>query len=332
MTQPDKRQLLESHEADWSNLGIWIGFFFAFFSVQGILAWAFIERAWWAAIPLIVLVGHLMHSHLLALHDASHGTLCPNRIINEGVGIFIGTLGLIEFSLFRAVHHTHHAYLGTSRDEEMWPFVNMEVPCWRRRVAAFLELSVGLFYTPCLLLRCFLRKGSPIIDPGVRARIWAELILMVAFWSGILALTAYAHAWSYLAVLYLAPALVAGNMQSWRKYIEHMGLTGDKVLSCTRTIIPNSWLGRLVVFTLMHEPYHGVHHKFPRLPHGRLPEWSFLLEPPIDDEVPPFPNFRTALWDMLWSLRDPRIGPQWRKYPSEDIIRAELGEPWSRSA
>jgi fatty acid desaturase len=313
MTHPDKKRLLARHQMRWTNLWIWLAFAAGFFATQGLLAVMVAWGPWWAAIPLVFLLAHLMHSHLLALHDAAHETFCPNRVLNEAVGIFIGTLGLIEFSLFRYVHHTHHSYLGTPRDEELWPFVNPEVPRWRRRLAATLELTVGLVYTPFLLLRAFFRKDSTIREPALRRRVWAELALMVAVWGGIVAATAYWQAWTFLLVVFVAPAFVAGNMQSWRKYIEHMGLTGDKVLGCTRTIVPQTWLGHVLVFTLFHEPYHGVHHTFPRLPHETLPEFSPMLEPVTSDEVPPFANYRGALIDMVSSLRDPRIGSHWEQ-------------------
>ncbi|MGB7793042.1 MAG: hypothetical protein WBL39_17720, partial [Terrimicrobiaceae bacterium] len=63
--------------------------------------------------------------------------------------------------------------------------------------------------------------------------------------------------WRYFLWLYLAPVFLAANMQSLRKYIEHVGLTGSGVNNCTRSIVSHGWLGRLVSFTLLHEPYHG---------------------------------------------------------------------------
>lgn len=317
MTRPDKQRLLACHEVPWSNLWTWLGFLVVFFCLQGVLLVGVQHGAWWAIPPIILVLAHLMHSHLLGLHDAAHGTMCPNYFLNEAVGIFVGTLGLIEFSLFRVVHHHHHAYMGTPRDEELWPFVNPEVSRGQRRLCAALELGAGLFYTPFLLLRSFFRAGSPIREVALRRRIKAELALMVAVWTIILSTVAYFHWWTYFVLLYLCPAYLAGTMQSLRKYVEHMGLTGARVLECTRTVVPRTWLSRFVVWTMFHEPYHGVHHKLPRLPHTALPEYSRMLEPVVGDEIPPFPNYRSALFDMLATLRDPRIGAQWCKLSEE---------------
>ena len=77
------------------------------------------EGALLVAIPATLLVAHLMHSQLLAFHEAAHGVLCPSRTVNELVGILIGKFHFNGLSLFRAVHHTHHAHLGTEKDDSL---------------------------------------------------------------------------------------------------------------------------------------------------------------------------------------------------------------------
>jgi fatty acid desaturase len=315
MTQPDKVRLLASHRTGWGNLWLWLAFAGVLFGSQAILAFSVAIGLWWAAIPLVLLLAHLMHAHLLALHDAVHGTVCPYPPLNYAIGVFIGVLGLTEFSLFAAVHHTHHAYIGTPRDEELWPFVDPRVSRWQRRLAAFLELTMGLLFTPCMLLRAFFRKGSSITEPVLRRRIWGELVLLLSTWSLILSTIAYLHAWKYFLVVYALPAYLAGNLQCGRRFVEHMGLFGEKVLECTRTVVPRTAVGRFFAFTLFHEPYHGVHHIYPRLPHAVLPELSSILHPPAPAEVPPFPNYRSAILDAFSSLTDPRIGSQWLSAP-----------------
>ena len=88
----------------------------------------------------------------------------------------------------------------------------------------------------------------------------------------------------------LPPAWLAANLQSWRKYIEHVGLTGATVRSGTRSIVSEGWLGQFVAFTLLHEPYHGVHHQHAGLSHAELPFFANELTPETPDELPPFPS------------------------------------------
>ncbi len=128
----------------------------------------------WLAVPLVLTASHLMHGLLIGFHEASHGLLRKTRRLNEIDGIIIGIFSLMSFSLYRAAHQLHHAYLATERDEELWPFVIPGTPRWARVLAAILELSLGLFFTPFLFVRTFLRAGSPIRNQKLRRRVWAE--------------------------------------------------------------------------------------------------------------------------------------------------------------
>src|SRR6266516_5479532 len=65
----------------------------------------------WLALPLVLVAAHLMHGLLIGFHEASHGMLRKNRRLNEADGIIIGTFSFMSFSLYRAVHQTHHAHL-----------------------------------------------------------------------------------------------------------------------------------------------------------------------------------------------------------------------------
>jgi fatty acid desaturase len=253
-----------------------------------------------------------MHGALIGLHEAAHGLLRKNRGFNEFDGLVIGTLSLMSFSLYRVVHQTHHAYLATERDYEFWPLSQTTMPRWIRCLAAFSELNLGLLYSPFLFLRAFLRSPSPVRSKRVRRRIWAELALTVVTWSLILWAIAAFGLWRYFIWMYLAPAVLAANLQNWRKYIEHVGMTGDTVNGSTRSIVTNSWMGRLVAFTLLHEPFHGVHHQRAGLPHSVLPQHVEKLQPKKPGERAPYTSYLYALIELMCCLADPRVGPQWQ--------------------
>ena len=280
------------------------------------LAWVLWSGATlWLAVPLVFLASHFMHGAAVGFHEASHGLLRRNRRLNEFDGMLIAVFSFTSFSLYRAAHQSHHAYLSTERDEELWPFVMVDTPRWVRRHAAFMELTMGLLFTPALFLRSFLRSGSPIRSKKVRRRIWKELILMLAVWIVILSSVTYWQMWPYFLWMYAAPEIIAGNMQSWRKYIEHMGMTGSTVNGCTRSIIAKGWFGHVVSLTLLHEPYHGAHHLHVGLPHAELPGRASELEPTQPDEPSPFRSYGHAMLDLMRCLRDPRVGKQWNNIP-----------------
>src|SRR5712671_2008618 len=146
----------------------------------------------------------------------------------------------------------HLMHLATERDTELWPLVITKAPRWARRLAALLELTVGLFYSPLIFLRVFLHRPSLVRSSKVRKRIWAELALAAVIWTAFLTAIAFFGVWKYFLWMYLVPGLIAANLQSWRKYIEHVGLTGNTVNSSTRSIVPKSWLGHLFAYTLLH--------------------------------------------------------------------------------
>ncbi len=306
----------EAHEPHWVLKSAFQLLVFGLVFTEAVLALA-VERGYlWLAVLLVIVAAHLMHGTLIGLHEAAHGLLRKNRRFNEFDGVVIGTLSLMSFSLYRVVHQTHHAYLATERDYEFWPLSRPAVSRWKRCLAAFCELNFGLFYGPFVFLRAFFSSPSPVRSKRVRQRVWAELALTIVTWSLILWAVATFGLWKYFIWMYLAPALLAANLQSWRKYIEHVGMTGETVNGSTRSIVAKSWLGRLLAFSLLHEPFHGVHHQRAGLPHSVLPQYVEKLEPKNPGERRPYPSYRNALADLMRSLADPRVGPQWRTVES----------------
>lgn len=106
------------------------------FATQAALGIAVYHENWWLAVPLVALCCHLMHGVLIGFHEASHFKLRHSRVLNEIDGHLIAIFSLMSFTLYRAAHQTHHAHLGTERDEELWPFVMTDQPRWLRVTAA----------------------------------------------------------------------------------------------------------------------------------------------------------------------------------------------------
>jgi fatty acid desaturase len=262
-------------------------------------------------VPLVLLVSHFMHGMLVGFHEASHGLLRKSRFLNEADGLIIGTFSFMSFTLYRAAHQKHHSHLATERDVELWPFVNVGTPRWARRLAAVIELNAGILFTPFLFLRVFLQKDSFIKNKRVRRRIWTEFAVMAGVWALIFSTVTYFGIWNYYFWVFLLPGIIAGNLQSWRKYIEHVGLSGHTARSATRSIVAKTWSGRLLSLTLLHEPYHGVHHIKMALPHDEMPLHADLLNPEDHGDIAPFPNYRSAVMHLLRNLSDPKSGSHW---------------------
>lgn len=318
MRSAEKSRIVEAHDPHWPTVWIWLTFLMLFFFLIGAIAWVLEVGPTWLEVALIVLMAHLMHSHILAFHEAGHRTLCPNHFWNESIGLFIGALSFQSLTAFRAVHQTHHRFLGSERDEELWPFVLPTVPLWKRRLIAAYELTLGITYTPFLCLRTYFRPGSPIRSSAERRRVCYEYLVMAVVWTGILAVVGWFHFWKQLLMVYVIPGILAGDMHSLRKYSEHMGMLGSSVLSTTRSVIARGAVSRLISFTMYNIPYHGIHHRYAKIPQARLPEFTELLEPANADELPAFRSYSSAFFDMLQSLGNPRIGSQWLRSPTSD--------------
>jgi fatty acid desaturase len=303
----------------WRGVLTGTAFFCTFLTLEACLYWSLGHAHYWLSAALIFVIAHLMHAHMIAFHEAAHRSLSSSRFLNDFFGRFVGFFGLESLPLYRAAHYFHHTYLSTERDEEFWPFVVPGSSIWLRRAAAASELFFGLFHTPAMFLRTFLRRGSPIRNPRVRFHIWLDLTLSACGWLALLTVIAWTRTWYWFLFLYLIPALIAGFMQSLRKYVEHMGLTSGSVLGSTRSVVTPGILGRLLSFSMFNEPYHGVHHQDARIPHTVYPRFVDLVEPSEPEDTVPFPNYRLALWDMMKSLGDPRVGAQWNGTPPERV-------------
>jgi fatty acid desaturase len=311
MDAQEKKHLISAHRLHWTGYWTWLALSVAFASFQALLVWTLIKGPSWPIIPLVLLLGFLMHGQLMAFHEAAHRCLVPIGWWNDAVGICVGTLSFMGLTAYRGLHHTHHAYLASERDDELWPFVRTESPRWLRMLALFGHVGLGIVFMPAICLRSFLRHGSPIRNKKVRLRAWFEIGFLAVAWSGIVAMTTWTNQWRILLLTYLVPAVLAGNIQGLRECIEHLCLTGSTALSSTRTVIPRGFLGRLVALSWFNIEYHATHHLYARLPQANLPKLTPSVLDPSHRYPPIFPNYYRAFADLIPKLRDPKVGAQW---------------------
>jgi fatty acid desaturase len=311
----DKHLLRDLHRPGWAGFGLMLIYGIAFHALVPAIYWSVEESQYTLLVPFVLAQAFVMHAFLIAFHEAAHGSLVPVGWLNGYLGRVIGITSWMSLTLYRAAHHWHHAYLGDKRDEEFWPLNDPAAGKWKRRGAAFLELTCGLAWTPFLFLRAFLRSDTAIRDRAVRRLIWLELLGLVAFWCTAIGLVIWYDLVQVFVAAYLVPAVIAGNVQSLRKYVEHVGLTG-RGLALTRSVRNPSRLGRFLSWLLFQEPYHDVHHLYPKVPQDALPVVA-AAENPVPPELPVFRNYASALADLLRGLEDPKFGKAWAEVPGE---------------
>ncbi|MBL9124215.1 MAG: fatty acid desaturase [Planctomycetaceae bacterium] len=271
--------------------------------------WTWQQGYWPLTVACWLLGAQLGHMKLIALHESAHGTLNAHPLRNEVQGLAVASMILVPLSAFRYVHSQHHAYLATPRDLELWPYVNPETPRWVRILAVAAELTIGYFYTPVIFLRGVLVGEN--LPPRERRRIWIEYAAIAATWCVVLPVVAWHGWWTELAVLYLVPSILSGNLQSLRKFTEHLGLLGSSILETTRTVVDPSLIGTTFSEAMLHIDHHATHHRWAKMPHYNLPLATPAVYEGQPRHLPLFSSYAAAMLDMARSLGNPRIGRQW---------------------
>lgn len=269
------------------------------------------HRGWYALLALVWIVAAIVaHNKLIAFHEAAHGLLQPVRWLNELIGQILGCATMVPLTAYRIVHARHHAYLGTERDVEFWPFVDPSVPRWRRVLSVAAELLCGYFYGPFVFLRGVLVARS--VPRSQRRRALVEYMGCGLFWGTlVVVLTRYGW-WAEFCVAFFIPGYAAAVLNSWRRMTEHLGMLGDTVETKTRTIVPVGPVGRVISAAALHVDYHGTHHRYGRVPYYRLPEATHVVYGREPTDIPVFPGYWSAVRDMIPHVANPRIGAQWR--------------------
>ena len=307
-----------------------VALFFGLLAIT-LLAW---ENGYWPVVIIgWLLQAHVGHTNLLAFHEASHYTLHPSRRLNELQGILLGSVILTPLSAYRWVHNQHHIHLGTPRDPELWPFVDPQATRWRRLLAAAAELLIGFFYTPIIFLR-----GVLVAQRMPRAtvrRLKMEYNICFALWAAVLSAVIAFGVEKEFIVGYLIPAMLAGNLQSLRKFTEHLGLLGHDVPSTTRTVDRCQPAGRLLSCV---DAAHRLARAAPfTCENSPLPPAGGDTNcvragafDPISANI--FPSYMAAILDMVWRLPDPRVGAQWLADAETAVLPANSRTSASHSA
>lgn len=249
------------------------------------------------------------HNKLIAFHETAHGLLQPIRWLNEFIGQVLGCATMVPLTAYRIVHNRHHAYLGTARDDEFWPFVDTTVPRWKRVLAVSAELFLGYFYDPIVFARGVFAAED--IPTDQRKRVVREYVACALHWAAVAAILTWFGWWREFCVAFFIPGYVAASINSWRRMIEHLGMLGDTVETKTRMIVPAGLLSKAVSEAALHVGFHSTHHRYARIPYYHLPEATQVVYGDDASGMKVFPSYWSALRDMLPHLADPRIGAQW---------------------
>jgi len=243
------------------------------------------------------------------LHETVHQTFSPSPRVNVWLGRLIAIVLLMTYTGFRETHIRHHAYMNQPRDWELWPYSRPQASLWFRRLFVWADLFLGFLATPFIYYRIAVYPASPI-DRRARMTILAEAAVTVAVWTLVLSWLDYMRLLSIRQASWSLPFFVMTFIQTGRKLTEHLGMASYDPMLGTRTVMGAGWITRLTNYIQFDIFVHGVHHRHPRLVHGRLREKmrSYIAANP-DVRYPVFDKHRQATWNMLpHVLLNPAVG------------------------
>lgn len=277
--------------------------------------WPTVHPLWIAAV--VLWIAYFQHCWTIIFHEDVHFSLYPNaRWHNVLNGSIISLLVMVPFNVFRQVHLRHHSKMNSPEDGELWPYVEPRTSVGFRRLFLVVDLILGLWAAPFIYNRVFFLRDTHIRDPKLRRRIWMEFAGITVFWACLLGFVTWKGYWYEFALAYLIPAWLTGMIQTGRKLVEHLGLpAGDPMLGA-RTVLARDIVGRVAAETSFHISAHGLHHKYPQMPHENL-EQALAAAGTIEQGTV-FPSYWRALKDMLPHLRYPGIGVNAR--PRAEIV------------
>jgi fatty acid desaturase len=260
--------------------------------VAGNISWIF-------AIPFWLLAGASLHGISLFTHEAVHGTLSRNRIVNACLGAFCAWPVWQNYSAYRVLHLEHHADLGGEHDPDHYS--NYTRWTWGVFILNWMRLLVGypVYITAIPILGW--KHGTWKSRLCIATEVAGCAILSWLAWKTIP--TAWLlHGW-------LAPMLFINTMVNIRGMSQHTLLenASDDVLG-TRSILT----GPVVRFFMSNENYHLEHHLYPGIPWYQLPSAHRLLEPELRRRGAPFiGSYTSFVIDFIrhsWK-RGPWSGP-----------------------
>jgi fatty acid desaturase len=268
----------------------------------------------WQALAVLA-IGFSAYCVAGSFHESVHQTLFRSERANVLYGRAVGMLLFIPYTAFRETHRTHHAYLNTADDFEMWPYSDPTQPRSFRRAFVVFELLCGAIASPLIFSRILFATPSRLSERS-RTMIRREYAILATFWLLIVSGTAWLVltgrlAGSAIVLAYVVPSCLAPGINAARKFVEHLGLPSTDPVVGTRTVLGPGLVTRLCSYFNFDIAIHGPHHRYPRSQHYELPARLRELLSRAAEEAQPlvFPTFLAAARHALPCLwRSPGVG------------------------
>lgn len=240
------------------------------------LLWLASRLSLWWSLPLGLVYSFLLLADYALMHEGTHDLLHHRKGVNDAVGMVLGWLFPISYTVLKVTHAVHHRcnrtdhemfdcyYRGDNRLVKWIQWYGLLLGLWWYLIpvgSLLLAVAPGWLHSPPFRKA---RTTEVLFDdfgPAEIARIRIEVVLGCAAWS--LLFLALDLRWESVAIAY---AMFAFNW-STRQYVTHAFTPRD-----VRDGALNLRVGRLMGALLLNGQWDRVHHRHPRVPWTRLPE------------------------------------------------------------
>jgi acyl-lipid omega-6 desaturase (Delta-12 desaturase) len=254
-------------------------------AVSCLLLTSYAESEWvYLVIPIFAT---LMFRNFSLMHEAVHGVVSKNKMINDTVGVWAGGLCLLPFESWKQVHLEHHYWSGNIEKDPVMVLVRT-FPNWSKG----LQSSLGFLWKawiPALALLQYAvfwwHSSLKFIKNPTSLKLLSSVIFPIVLSLSIFNLFGATQTLTLLIpafVLYLLAVEVVN-------FPHHVGLpyvdedhhlpVWDQHITARSCIYP-AWLSKFIVLNFN---YHIEHHMFPDAPWYYLPDLHQMVSPALKE-------------------------------------------------
>jgi fatty acid desaturase len=226
-------------------------------------------------LPIYLVAAASLHGISLFTHEAVHGVLSRNKLLNKAFGIACALPVLQNYSAYKVLHLRHHKHLGHEGDPDHYD--NYTNWTWLVFSMHWLRLIIGYPIYIVMIPILGFRQGTP----ADRRWIVTEVLLLL----GLMAIAVNVFSWHTLLHAWLIPMLIINTFVNIRGMSQHTFLEEpDDPVRGTRSILTNP----ITEFFMCNENYHLEHHLFPRVPWYNLRRLHVAINDQLIDREAPF--------------------------------------------
>lgn len=243
----------------------------------------------------IPLFATLMFRNFSLMHEAVHGLISKNKLLNDTIGVIAGGICLLPYEPWKQVHLEHHYWSGNIEKDPVMALIRT-FPHWDKK----LQSSVGFFWKAWIPLLALLQYAVFWWHSSLRFfknYTSFKLLTSVAF-PVLLGLTVCLTLGTHQVLTLLIPSLVLYLLAvEVVNFPHHIGLPyvdADHHLPVweqhitARSCVYPTWLSTFIVLNFN---YHIEHHMFPDAPWYTLNQLHKVVSAELETQYNTDPQF-----------------------------------------